>query len=159
MEHGEKRPMDYALRVLSRRRVSTGNMKDLLARKGFTGSDADACIAKLTEWGYLDDQGYARDVLRAVSAACPVGRRRAQFELRKRQIDQDLARAVTDEAYAGVSEEALALEASRKYLNGKNTGSLKEKERERLVRWLQRRGFGFSSIISVLRDTGQGDPE
>ncbi len=134
-------------------------MRDLLARKGFPESQAEPCIASLIEWGYLDDHVYARDVLQAVSSGCPVGRRRARFELQKRLVDKELAGSVTDEFYEGVSEEALALEAARKYLNGRNAGSLKEKERERLARWLQRRGFAYESIRSVLSGAGQGDPE
>jgi len=156
---GEKRPLDYALRVLSRRRVSTGRMKELLARKGFTEQQSDECIAKLTEWRYLDDQGYARDVLQGVSASCPIGKRRALYELRKRMVDSELAQAVTAESYEGVSEESLAREAVRKYLNGKQEAPLHDKERDRLVRWLCRRGFGYESIYSALRDLGQGDPE
>ena len=156
---GEKRPLDYALRVLSRRRVSTGRMKELLARKGFTEMESDQCIAKLTEWRYLDDQGYARDVLQGVSAPCPVGKRRALYELRKRMVDPELAQAVTAESYEGVSEESLAREAVRVYLNGKHVVPLQDKERDRLARWLGRRGFGWESIRSALRDLGQGDPE
>ncbi len=156
---GERRPLDYALRVLSRRRVSTGRMKELLAHKGFTEQESDECVAKLLEWGYLDDQGYARDVLQAVSAPCPVGQRRALHELRKRKVDPDLARTIAAESYQGVSEEALAAEAARKYMGGKSEGPLKEKERDRLVRWLGRRGFGYESIRSALRALGQGDPE
>ncbi len=151
--------MDYALRVLSRRRVSSEGLRGLLSRKGFPAADSESCVAKLKEWGYLDDQGYARDVLRAVSSVCPVGKRRAAFELRKRAIDPELARKVMDETYEGVSEEVLASEAARKYLNGKDAGSLKEKERERLARWLQRRGFGYEAIRSALSSLGQGDPE
>ncbi|MGE5578599.1 MAG: regulatory protein RecX [Bacillota bacterium] len=157
--NGEKRPLDYALRVLSRRRVSSGKMKDLMARKGFTESESDACIAKLTLWGYLDDQGYAKDVLEAVKAPCPIGRRRALYELRKRMVDEDLAQAVTAESYDGTSEEALAREAVRKYMDGKNPVPLTDKERVRLARWLERRGFGYEAIRTALRDAGQGDPE
>lgn len=130
-----------------------------MSRKGFPDTESESCIAKLREWGYLDDQGYARDVLHAVSSECPVGRRRAAFELRKRSIDPELARAAVDETYEGLSEEVLAREAARKYLSGRKTGSLKEKERERLARWLQRRGFGYESIRSALSSLGQGDPE
>jgi regulatory protein len=151
--------MDYALRVLSRRRVSSGKMKDLLARKGFEESESEECIAKLTQWGYLDDRGYAKDVLEAVKAPCPVGRRRALYELRKRMVDEDLARSVAAEAYEGTSEEDLAREAVRKYMDGKDPVPLTDKERARLARWLGRRGFGYEAIRSALRDAGQGDPE
>lgn len=156
---GGKRPMDYALRMLSRRRVSTGKMKDLLARKGFSEPESSACIEKLSDWGYLDDQGYAKDVLQDVSAPCPVGKRRALYELRKRMVDPALAQMVTAETYEGVSEESLAEEAVRKYLNSKREVPLHDKERDRLARWLERRGFGYESIRSALRNLGQGDPE
>ncbi len=149
--------MDYALRVLSRRRVSTGRMKELLARKGFTEEESYECILKLTEWGYLDDQGYAKDVLKTLSGS--VGQRRAVYELRKRAFDPDLTRTLTAEAYEGISEDTLAEEAARKYLNGKCVCSLKDKDRDRLARWLERRGFGFSAIRSALRSLGQEDPE
>lgn len=151
--------MDYALSVLSRRRVSTGNLKQLMSRKGFSEADAEECAAKLSEWGYLDDQGYAKDVLHAVMSDCPVGKRRAGFELRKRSIDGDLAASVLEEAFSGVAEEDLALKAARKYLGAKDAGSLTVSERQRLARWLERRGFGYEAIRSALRSAGQGDPE
>ncbi len=151
--------MDYALRVLSRRRVSTGKMKDLLARKGFDEPESVSCIEKLTEWGYLNDQEYAKDVLHDVSGPCPVGKRRALYELRKRMVDPALAQKVAAESYEGVSEESLAKEAVRKYLNGKREAPLHEKDRDRLARWLERRGFGYESIRTALQDLGQGDPE
>lgn len=156
---GEKRPMDYALRVLSRRRISSGGLKHRLTRKGFSETDAESCTEKLREWGYLDDLGYARDVLTGLESECPVGRRRAKSELLRRSIDPVLAQEVVDEAYDGVSEEALALTAARKYLNGKDGRLLKEKERERLARWLQRRGFGYDGIRTALSALGQEDPE
>lgn len=156
---GERSSLDYALRVLSRRQVSSGNMKQLLSRKGYNETDAESCVAKLKEWGYLDDQGYAKDVLHAMMGECPVGRRRAVFELRKRFLDRELTKEVVDEIYSGLSEEALAKEAARRYLKGRNAGSLKGKERERLAGWLLRRGFGYAAVRSALGDAGQGDPE
>lgn len=156
---GEKRPMDYALSVLSRKRVSTGSLKQLMSRKGFSEADAESCAAKLMEWGYLDDQDYAKDVLQAVMQECPVGRRRAGLELRKRAIGGELAAEVLQETFSGLSEEDLALTAAGKYLSGRDAGSLTLNERQRLARWLQRRGFGYEAIRHALRSAGTGDPE
>ena len=156
---GDRGPMDYALRVLSRRRISSGALRSLLSRKGFPVPASDSCIERLREWGYLDDLGYAEDALRAVFSGCPVGRRRAEYELRKRCIEPGLAEKILDEAYQGVSEEALASEAALKYLNGKDARSLKLQERARLARWLERRGFGHESIRSALSALGHEDPE
>lgn len=155
---GERTAMDYALRILSRRAVSSGTLRDLLSRKGYPRTESEPCIEKLREWGYLDDQGYARNVLHALSSEYPVGRIRAAFELRRRAVDPELAAAAIDEAYRDVSEEALASEAARKYLSGRSKGSLKQKEREKLARWLQRRGFGYESIRSALSGLGQSNP-
>jgi len=161
MEGGDsgRSSMDYALRVLSRRRLSSGALRDLMSRKGFSEPTCDSCIERLREWGYLDDAEYARDYLRAVSSGCPLGRRRAEYELRKRSVDPLLTKAVLDEVYEGAPEEALAKEAALKYLNGRDVSSLRREERVRLARWLERRGFGHESIRSALLALGDQDPD
>ena len=152
-DKGEKRsPLGYALGVLSRRRVSTGQMRDSMRRKGYPEDEVENVLQKLTEWGYLDDRGYARDILRSMIAECPLGRRRARYELSKRLFDRDLVESVVNETFESASEAEMASLAARKYLNGKSSGPVREKERERLYRWLQRRGFGTESIYSVLRN-------
>jgi len=145
---------DYALGVLSRRRVSKGQMRESLRLKGYSDKEAETAIAKLVEWGYLDDGSYSRELLRSMLNTCPIGRRRAVFELSRRLFERELIETVVDEVFTGVGEEELAALAVRKYLSQRKSGLTTEKERERLARWLQRRGFGFEAISSVLRRTG-----
>lgn len=158
-EDSARSAMDYALRVLSRRRISSGALYAMMSRKGFSGPACDSCVERLREWGYLNDAEYARDTLKAVSASCPVGRRRAEHELRKRLVDPVLTQAVLDETYQGLSEEALAREAALRYLGGRDIRSLRLEERVRLARWLERRGFGPESIRSALYALGTQDPD
>lgn len=159
-DKGVKRsPLDYALRVLSRRRVSKGQMRDSMRRKGYPEEDVENALLKLCEWGYLDDAGFARDILQSAISGCPLGRRRAEFELSKRLFDKELIASAVDDTYQEVREEELASLAAKKYLDGKVSGPVKEKERERLARWLQRRGFDSESIYSVLRSLEWGDRE
>jgi SOS response regulatory protein OraA/RecX len=134
-------------------------MRVSLSRRGYADQESETAIDKLVEWGYLDDESYCRDILRAMLNECPIGRRRAVFELRKRLFDKELIERAVDEAFEAVGEEELAALAAQKYLGGKRSGLTTEKERERLARWLQRRGFGTEEILSALRkacvDTGE----
>ncbi|HHY76110.1 MAG TPA: regulatory protein RecX [Firmicutes bacterium] len=146
--------IDSALGILSRRRVSRGQMRESLRRKGYSDSDAETAIGKLIEWGYLDDRSYCREILSSMMDTCPIGRKRAVFELSKRLFDKELIEEVVGEVFDGLREEELATLAVRKYLGEKRRGLTTEKERERLARWLQRRGFGYEAISSALRRTG-----
>ncbi|MGI6643695.1 MAG: regulatory protein RecX [Bacillota bacterium] len=149
------RAMDCALRVLSRRRVSTGQMESLLKRKGALESDINECIARLSEWGYLDDRRLAKDILHEALATCPIGRRRASYELLKRSFQKGISEDAVSEVFGELAEEDLAKEALSRKLRGRDLGSLKEKERVRLARWLWRRGFDGQSIRSALAGYGQ----
>jgi len=145
--------METALSALSRRRLSSGQLLDILRRKGCADDDARACLAKLEEWGYLDDRSFAKDLIGSMLRACPIGKRRAHLELSKRLFQKELAEEVVREAYCGLIEEDLALEAARRYLNGKKVLSVKEQSR--LGRWLLRQGFESEIIGSVLRRLGK----
>ncbi len=147
--------MDCALRVLSRRRVSSGQMESLLKKKGAPSREIDQCMARLSEWGYLDDSKLARDILRQALAACPIGRRKASYELLKRSFHKDVSEDAVFEVFGELAEEDLAKEALSRRLKGRDYGSLKEKERERLARWLWRRGFDGEAIRSALAGYGQ----
>ncbi|HHW26303.1 MAG TPA: hypothetical protein GXX23_03060 [Firmicutes bacterium] len=146
------RPMDVALRALARRRMTSGQMRNLLLKRGCGQEESEQCIEQLSSWGYLDDRGYAKDLLRFMLSDCPVGKQRAIYDLVKRGFDRDLAEEAAAEAYGDVSEAYLARRAASKYLNGRKAGSLKDRDRERLFRWLWRRGFEADAIYAALRD-------
>ncbi len=146
------RPMDVALRALARRRMTSGQMRNLLLKKGCNPEESEKCLGQLSSWGYVDDRSYVKEVLKYMLGDCPVGKRRAVYDLVKKGFDKDLAEEEATEAYKDLYEGDLARRAASKYLNGRRCGSLKDQERERLFRWLMRRGFETDAIYSVLRD-------
>lgn len=150
---GNRGVMSAALNVLSRKQVSTGQMRRLLSRKGYASDEIENCIAKLGEWRYLDDRSYAADLVLTMVGTCPFGRRRALFELKKRLFPADIVEAAVSEAYDTLDEEVLAHQAAAVYLRGKDESSLKVKER--LTRWLLRRGFDFETANSVAVGPGE----
>ncbi|HHW18125.1 MAG TPA: regulatory protein RecX [Firmicutes bacterium] len=145
--------MDVALRILSRRRVSSGEMEALLLRKGYTGDEVGNCLDRLKGWGYLDDRSLARDIVSSMVKACPVGKARAMFELERRRFQKELAREVVEEVYNGLVEEELAKVAAERYFGEKKERSLKDCHR--LARWLLRRGFEPETVRSIVSGFGQ----
>ncbi len=152
---GNKLPISEALNILSRRQVSTGQMQFMLSRKGFSSCGIKECINKLQEWGYLDDQALAENILDSMIRNVPYGKKRCYHELRKRRFDKDLAKALIYEVYSEIDERELAQTAAKHYVERKTKWTVKDKQR--LARWLFRRGFSESTIWSVVRMFGQAD--
>ena len=95
----DRTPMYAALNILSRRQVSTGQMRSMLSKKGFAPDDIQECIGKLEEWGYLDDVTLARNIVESMIRNNPCGKKRCLYELEKRQFEdwQNLVEQVYSE--------------------------------------------------------------
>ena len=150
----DRTPMYAALNILSRRQVSTGQMRSMLSKKGFAPDDIQECIGKLEEWGYLNDVVLARNIVEAIIRNSPCGKKRCLYELEKRQFDRDLAKTVVEEVYSEYDERELAHAAAKQYARNKTEWATRDMER--LARWLYRRGFDHSTVLSVIRTFGQG---
>jgi regulatory protein len=150
---GSRTPMHAALKILSRRQVSTGQMRFMLSEKGFAPDDIQECIGKLEEWNYLNDVDLARNIVEAMIRNTPCGKKRCAYELEKRRFDRELAKALIEQVYADYDERELALAAAKQYARNKTEWTRRDKER--LARWLYRRGFTEPTVLSVLRALGQ----
>ena len=150
---GSKTPMNAALRILSRRQVSSGQMKFLLLQKQFLPEEIDECIDRLEQWGYIDDKSLAADILETMISNSPCGKKRCLYELDKRRFDRELATELVDRAYSELDEKALAFAAAEQY--AKNKSKMMSKDVQRLAGWLARRGFTSETIYAVVRAYGQ----
>lgn len=149
-----KTPMYAALNILSRRQVSTGQMRFMLSKKGFAPDDIRECIGKLEEWGYLDDVTLARNIVESMIRNNPCGKKRCLYELEKRQFEKELAKTLVEQVYSEYDEWDLAQAAAKQYARNKTEWATRDMER--LARWLYRRGFDHSTVLSVIRTFGQG---
>ncbi|MBP8619914.1 MAG: regulatory protein RecX [Firmicutes bacterium] len=150
---GSKTPMSAALRILSRRQVSSGQMKFMLLQKQFLPQQIDECIDKLEQWGYIDDRSLAADILERMISNSPCGKKRCLYELEKRRFDRELAKELVDRAYSELDERALAFAAAEQY--AKNKSEMASKDVQRLAGWLSRRGFTGETIYTVIRAYSQ----
>jgi regulatory protein len=144
---GEKAlAMARALNYLGYRARSESEVRDRLRRYGYGEESVEGVVTRLKELGYLDDEDFARLLVR--EKARKFGPRRVSAELQKSGVAANLARGVVDEEFAGRSElEQARSAAARRYNRG---GS--DAEARRVYGFLVRRGYSAGVCAEVARE-------
>jgi regulatory protein len=138
--------MTRALNFLGYRARSEKELRDRLRRYGYGEETVEGVVARLKELRYLDDEDFARLVVR--EKARRYGPRRVSAELRKSGVSAELARGVVEEEFAGRSEVDQARSAAaRRYNRG---GS--DAQARRVYGFLVRRGYSAEVCAEVARE-------
>ncbi len=147
---------DYAVKALGRRMRTESELRRLMQAKverpgpyGDTGAaKIAAVIARLKEYGYLDDASFAETYARLRQENEKFGQRRVQQELSRKGIAQQTVTSTIEKQYAEIDEEALA----RRHLERKRLRKPEnEKETARVMRRLVTAGFSTGVIYKILR--------
>jgi regulatory protein len=143
---------EYALKSLGRRMRSEAELRRLMQAKverGETGAaKIAAVIARLKEYGYLDDTAFAENYTQLRQQNEKFGARRVRQELGRKGIAQQTVSETIETKYAEVNEEALA----REHLERKRIRKPEnEKETARVMRRLVTAGFSVGVIYKILR--------
>jgi regulatory protein len=138
--------MNRALHFLGYRARSRSEVRDRLRRYGYGEDTVGAVIGRLEELGYLDDEEFARTVVR--EKARRYGPRRVSADLRRSGVDAELAQDIVEEEFAERSEvEAARSVAARRY---NRRGS--DAEARRVYGFLMRRGYSADVCAEVARE-------
>jgi regulatory protein len=161
-DDGRQKAREAALRLLSVRARSEGELADRLARKGFDVDVVGEVIEALRQVGLVDDEAFARAWADERARLRPVGPRRLAGELMEKRIDRQTAERVVDETFAACPEIELARRAAaakgRPGRGGTATREEVAKRRRRLFSFLVRRGFSYEVANTVARETeGEAD--
>jgi len=159
MRDRKVRPLDsdglwtYALKCLSGRAHSIGELREKLRRRAERVTDVDDILGRLKEHGYLDDRRYAEGFAAARLSNDRLGRGRVIQDLRQRRVAPGLAEKTVSQVYEGVDEEALIEEWIRhKYRLAPREGLFQEeKDLAAAYRRLMRAGFRTGEIVRVLK--------
>ena len=127
-----------ALSLLERRDYGSAELTAKLIEKGAEPSDAEAAVARMVEYGFVNDENYAAMVARHYSAK-GYGPARVREELKKRKLDRELWDAALEEMPDN-SDAAYALFASK--LRGASDRDAVRKASAALIR----RGFGWDAV-------------
>lgn len=146
---------EAALGLLDVRARAKREIETRLGQKGYEEDVIQQVIEKLTRLEMLDDAQFAAQWVEAktrVGGSRPIGKRRISSELFQKGVGKDqIAEAVgkvTDEA-----ELELARAAARKKVRQVPTDSdALRAERQKMMGFLQRRGFGWETVKTVTRE-------
>ncbi len=143
---------DYAVKALGRRMRTQVELRRLMKSRVEPGERGDALItsvlARLKEYGYLNDAAYAETYARLRQENDKFGQRRVRQSLSQKGVASEIVNKVVDASYASTNEEALA----RQHLERKRIRKPEnEKETARVMRRLVSAGFSTSVIYKILR--------
>jgi len=143
---------EYAAGALGRRMRTVAELSRLMRNRVEPGEDGrakiDAVLARLKEYGYLNDADYAANYAKLRQENASLGKRRVKQDLTVKGVHAKVIAATLDAAYEGVNEEGLA----RRHLGRKGVKKpANEKESARVMRMLVRAGFSTRVIYAILK--------
>jgi regulatory protein len=145
------RAYQYALRLLTGRDYSVVRIRQKLAGREVAEGDLDAVILRLQQEGWLDDTRYAA---RFAESALSSGRyygTRLRLEMRRRGFTPDVVNETLAPLLAESDEISEVRSAAERRYPGFCYSAASDRDKRRVIGFLQRRGFGFSAIMRALR--------
>ena len=137
-----------ALSLLNYRMRSTAELYKRLTEKGYNPDIVERVIEKLNEKKFLNDETFARAFIHDKINSRLLGPVVLRRELFPHKLDKEIVEKLLQQAYAEIPEEELVerLIEKRKIKKGQK---MTQKERNRLISYLQRRGHQWNVIRTV----------
>lgn len=136
---------------------SRKELADKLAKKDVPAEISARLLDRFEEVGLIDDEAFARAWIESRQPGKGLARRALAQELRRKGIDDEIAREALDEIDPD-DEEAAARALVRKKLRSVQ-GLEQEKATRRLVGMLGRKGYGPGMAFAIVKDELRRDDE
>ncbi|HHW92725.1 MAG TPA: regulatory protein RecX [Firmicutes bacterium] len=140
----------YALNLLSYRSYSVEEFRQRLRQKGFTEAITGQVIALMTDYGYLNDEAYARRWIETLLQRRGYGKKRLLQELLARGIKRCLAETLLEEIPNSAELDRARALAQKKIRSLANSN--RPKIYRRLAQFLTRQGFAPEISRRVLEE-------
>lgn len=143
---------NYAVKALGRQMRTEAELRRLMKNRVEPDERGEAAIvtviARLREYGYLDDAAFAETYARLRQENEKLGVRRVRQDLQQKGVNTKLIAETLDARYGKTNEEALA----RAFLDRRRLHKpANEKETARVMRRLVTAGFSTGVIYKILR--------
>jgi regulatory protein len=146
VEKARERTMNRAVKLLAAKPRSIGELRERLLEKAWTNDEiVNRVIAKLEEYGYLDDQKYAGDLALSKLRQKPQGKRRLQQSMSQKKLDRETLEGAIQSAFEKMPETELIDRAIEKRLRLKGKPETRD-DTKKFYDYLLRQGFGFDLI-------------
>jgi regulatory protein len=150
------RTFQRAAKLLAAKPRSVAELRERLAERCSSQAIIETVIARLREYGYLDDERYALGYASSKVRQQPIGRRRLEVSLARKKVERGVANEALDQVFAETSEAELLDRAIEKRvrLRGRPTTRAEAKS---LFDHLLRQGFPFELVADKVRAAGKAD--
>src|ERR687883_1446837 len=151
-EKARERTFQRAAKLLAAKPRSIEELRERLLEKQWTDeATVEAVIAKLREYGYLDDERFAFGYAAYRVRQKPVGRQRLARDLKTKKVPKETADAALELVFQETPEEQLIDRAIEKRARLRGRPSTRE-ESKSLFDHLLRRGFSYDLVIRKVRE-------
>ena len=140
-----RRAKEKALWLISYRDHSEGELRQKLS-KDYGEEAVDAAVSKLSDLGFINDESFAKRYAENLTSK-HLSSRQINQKLRQKGLDRDLCSDTVEGLQLDEKEEIRAL-INKKYLKKLQT----QDDLRRTVAALQRRGFSYGDIRSVINE-------
>jgi regulatory protein len=139
---------------LSRRDYSREGLRRRLLDKGFDPADVDRALQRCEQLDYLDDARFAGNRARQLMAQGRAVGPRILADLRQHGIAEEVAARALDQARAAHDETELLGALLERRFPGFDYDTAADREKRRVIHFLQRRGFPIDRIMAQLTRKG-----
>ena len=151
-EKARERTLQRAVKLLAAKPHSVAELRARLLEKEWTDeAAADYALAKLKEYGYLDDERFAFGFASYRVRQKPVGRQRLARDLKTKKVSKETADAALELVYQETPEEELIARAIEKRIRLRGRPATRQ-ETKSLYDHLLRLGFSYDLIIRKVRE-------
>ena len=147
-----------AAKLLAAKPCSIAELRERLAERCSSKTIIDTVIARLREYGYLDDERYALGYASSKVRQQPIGRRRLEVSLARKKVDRGVAGEALDQVFAETPEEELLDRALEKRVRLRGRPETRA-EAKSLFDHLLRQGFPFELVSQKVRAAYRPDLE
>lgn len=148
-EDALRQAKDQALRYLAVRPHSRRELFRKMREKGYRPAVIERALADLAKIDLINDEQFARLFIQNELLLRPSGRTLLRQKLMQRGIEKEMVEHLLAELFPESLEEEFVRRLAKKFL--KSRGHLPpQKQKEKLVRYLQGKGFGWDHIRLAL---------
>lgn len=146
-----RQTFNRAVKLLTVKPRSVAELRErLLQGKNTNATIVETVIARLEEYGYLNDERFAFGYAALKVKQRPIGRRRLQRDLKLKRVDNTVAEGALELVYAETPEEQLIDLAIEKRLRLRGRPKTRV-EAKKLFDHLLRQGFEFELVSDKVR--------
>lgn len=145
-------PWSRALQLLNRRDLSEVELRTKLEMGEFSSNSIDETVQRCCDYGYLDDRRYALERARSLLRNGRGVGRKILLDLQRRGIDSETAEWAISEASREFQPAQILHQLLDRRFPGFNDQQADQREKRRVVGFLQRRGYSLGEIFQAFRE-------